>query len=122
MLPTVLHIRIGPISFPKGKVDKGETEKQAALREVAEESGVVAKIFPGSHSDLGVHEGGYSKTRYFLMYAVRTGAKMDKETKEVLLLPWMDAIIRLGRAGNKRDVEVCRLALKAIEKIKAKKQ
>lgn len=33
-------------SFPKGKLDQGETYEQAALREVAEETGLVCELGP----------------------------------------------------------------------------
>ncbi len=36
--------RYGDWSFPKGKLDKGETFEDAALREVAEETGLVCRL------------------------------------------------------------------------------
>lgn len=42
----------GTISFPGGKVEPNETEKQAAMRELTEESGLVADDvieFPGNY-------------------------------------------------------------------------
>jgi 8-oxo-dGTP diphosphatase len=58
-------------SFPKGKVDPGETEEAAALREVLEETGVEARL----GDDLGTVEytdpnGTRKIVRYWAMEAV----------------------------------------------------
>lgn len=57
-------------SFPKGKVDPGETDEEAALREVLEETGVRADLGDevGAVEYVGLE--GTSKTvRYWLMEA-----------------------------------------------------
>ncbi len=41
----VLHYPAGHWDFPKGAVEKGETEEQAATREIFEESGIRVKGF-----------------------------------------------------------------------------
>lgn len=37
----------GVFGFPKGHIEKGETEKEAAVREVLEETGITARIIDG---------------------------------------------------------------------------
>lgn len=37
----------GHWDFPKGHVEQGETEQETALREILEETGLKARIFPG---------------------------------------------------------------------------
>lgn len=39
--------KLGHIGFPKGHVEKDETEEETALREVKEETNIKAKITPG---------------------------------------------------------------------------
>lgn len=39
--------RHGHWEFPKGKLDAGETERQAAIRELAEEAGVTCELHDG---------------------------------------------------------------------------
>ncbi len=43
----LLHYTSGHWDFPKGKIEKGETKHQAALRELGEETGLSAEILPG---------------------------------------------------------------------------
>lgn len=40
----LLHYEAGHWDFPKGKIEKGETKKEAALRELKEEAGITAEI------------------------------------------------------------------------------
>lgn len=44
--PTSGHFK-GHWDFPKGNIEKGETEEQAATRELKEETGLSAKLIPG---------------------------------------------------------------------------
>lgn len=66
-------------TFPKGRVDRGETIAQAAVREVLEESGL--------HVRIGVHVGAWEGTRnvihYFVMDYVRNVGEFDEETVDV---------------------------------------
>jgi len=43
----LLHYESGHWDFPKGKIEEGETKQQAALRELKEETGLLATIHPG---------------------------------------------------------------------------
>lgn len=104
----------GPWSFPKGKIDKGESPARAALREVKEEIGVVADLLPGGY--LGTGDGGFSVTHYYLMVAKRDTGQHDKETEEVKLVPWAEAIQTFARVGNLRDLRVTTRALDLVEK------
>ena len=43
----LVHHNLGHFGFPKGHVEKGETEEETAIREVKEETNCDAKIIPG---------------------------------------------------------------------------
>lgn len=104
----------GPWSFPKGKIDKGESPPKAALREVREEIGVVADLVPGGY--LGTGDGSMSVTHYYLMVARRDTGQHDKETEEVKLVSWAEAIQTFARVGNLRDLRMTTRALDLVEK------
>jgi 8-oxo-dGTP pyrophosphatase MutT (NUDIX family) len=106
----------GPWSFPKGRIDKGESPPKTALREVQEEIGVKAALVPGGY--LGTGEGGYSVTHYYLMYAVHDSGRHDKETEKVELVPWSEAIHTFARVGNLRDLRITTRALDLVEKLR----
>ena len=108
----------GPWSFPKGKVDKGESPPRAALREVFEEIGVKAELVPGGY--LGTGEGGFSVTHFYLMYATRDTGKTDMETEKVSLVPWEEALHTFARAGNMRDLRITSRALDLVESLRKK--
>lgn len=104
----------GPWAFPKGRIDKGESPPRAALREVREEIGVIADLIPGGY--LGTGDGSMSVTHYYLMVAKRDTKKHDKETEEVKLVPWSEAIQTFASVGNLRDLRITTRALDLVEK------
>lgn len=79
--------------LPKGHVEQGEHPREAAVREVLEETGVWARVV----EDLGEASwsvaGNQVATRFFLMEAVGRGLRKDKE-RRCAWLPLQDAIAR----------------------------
>jgi 8-oxo-dGTP pyrophosphatase MutT (NUDIX family) len=100
--------------LPKGLVEKDEALEQTAVREVREETGIVAKIvapllpaekytyeLAGTKIDKTVH--------YFLMEYV--GGEIedhDFEMEEVAWVSFAEAIKRMGFAGARRVLEQAR--------------
>jgi 8-oxo-dGTP pyrophosphatase MutT (NUDIX family) len=68
-------------TFPKGRMESGESKESTAVREVAEEAGVVAEI-EKFHPYLGLFSGTSSNSHYFVMRAVGSTAKTDGEMAE----------------------------------------
>lgn len=102
-------------TFPKGKAERGESEQQAALREVQEEGGVEAKIvgrIPGEF------QGGTSKCIYFLMTMEREVGFDEDETQSTAWVTPQEAAKRIQQTtnpiGQKRDLAVLKAALALI--------
>lgn len=89
--PQVLVVhrpRYGDWSFPKGKLDSGETDEQCALREVREETGLSCELVRELSSTNYHDRYGRPKTvRYWLMSPVSGRFRPNAEVNEVL---WVD--------------------------------
>jgi bis(5'-nucleosidyl)-tetraphosphatase len=60
----LLHYGSGHWDFAKGKIERGESKQQAALRELQEESGLTATIIPGFEHQLHY----YFRQKHELIY------------------------------------------------------
>lgn len=112
----------GPWAFPKGRVDKGESLKQAAVREVWEETGLRVRILPGRQAYVGKGHGSFSVTHFFLMVRVGGHPRPTDETERVALVTWDEAIRLFRRAGNKRDPKIARMAQIALRAYSKRKK
>jgi 8-oxo-dGTP pyrophosphatase MutT (NUDIX family) len=78
-------------SLPKGHIERGETAEQAAVREVAEETGINGEIMAelGSVDFWFVAEGRriHKTVRHFLMRA--TGGELSDADVEVTAVAWV---------------------------------
>ena len=71
-------------AFPKGRLDKGETPQQAAIREAKEESGLDVRLT----GVLGDYKGDTTLTRYYTAELVGGDpSQCDWETDRVLFVP-----------------------------------
>jgi 8-oxo-dGTP pyrophosphatase MutT (NUDIX family) len=110
----LISVSGGRWQLPKGRLERGETAAEAALREVAEETGVRGRLRqalpaidywftrPGAR----VHK----QVDYFLLdYA--SGSSDDHDPEEVEVAAWFgweEAIARLAFANERRVVEAAR--------------
>jgi 8-oxo-dGTP diphosphatase len=75
-------------TLPKGKLDKGETFEQAALREVEEETGLVCELGDEVSSTTYEDRNGKVKlVRYWEMTVVGGGFEPNDEVDELRWLP-----------------------------------
>lgn len=102
----------GSWQLPKGRIDQGESQVQAAIREVREETGVSALLL-SSHDEsyLGMYGGDFSVSHFYLMRYVSGSPKVNEEVREIRLLSFDDAF-RLLRSvagqssGSRRAIRV----------------
>jgi 8-oxo-dGTP diphosphatase len=91
-------------SLPKGKVDPGETDEQAALREVQEESSIEARLGPELMTTTYLDRSGKQKqVRYWAMTPAGGEAAGAHEVDEAAWVPLAEARFRLTYS---RDVAV----------------
>lgn len=91
-------------TFPKGKLDPGETEVEAACREVAEETGLACR--PGPELALVRYRDarGRPKTvRYWSMTVEGERADGPDDPDEVDELAWVDVATARARLSYGRD-------------------
>jgi 8-oxo-dGTP pyrophosphatase MutT (NUDIX family) len=97
-------------SLPKGHVEVGETTEEAAVREVAEETGISGRITArlGSVEYTFTAEGRriHKRVHHFLMEAVAGElSDADIEVTEVAWVPLDQMPVRLAYAGERRLAE-----------------
>ena len=91
-------------SFPKGKLEDGESEEDAALREVEEETGLRCRLERELATTRYRDARGRSKTvRYWLMAPVSGDVAADNEVDDARFVPLEEARALLT---YQRDVEV----------------
>ena len=102
--------------FPKGHVERGETEAAAALRETQEEAGVDGELL-GPVGDPLEFDWGVKRYRvqYFLIRATSEFKATDGRTIE--WLPFDQAVARLSDEGTRRLLEQARPGMiRAVER------
>ncbi len=97
-------------SLPKGHVEAGETPEQAAVREVAEETGILGQVLAplGSIDFWFVAEGRrIHKTVHHFLLLARGGelSDADVEVTEVAWFPLAEVAERLAYADERRLIE-----------------
>jgi 8-oxo-dGTP pyrophosphatase MutT (NUDIX family) len=84
-------------SLPKGKVDPGETDEQAALREVREEASLDARIGAELPTTTYLDRSGKQKrVRYWAMTVAGGDPAGDNEVDEAIWVPLLEARARLS--------------------------
>jgi bis(5'-nucleosidyl)-tetraphosphatase len=113
--PEYLLLRYGGGNwgFPKGHVEAGETDVQAAQREVAEETGIpipAQKLLPGFEDDTDYHfRRGQTlvekDVRFFLIESQTREVTISHEHSGFAWLPYGPAIERVSFEGPRRILQ-----------------
>ena len=106
-------------SFPKGRMEKGNTPEETALREVREETGYEAEIIgkvPGTFA------GGTGSNEYFLMSPLGKPVPPDPaETEEIRWVTYEQAEASIRKTpnaiGRERDLNVLQAAIAEYQRL-----
>ena len=104
----LLHYAGGHWDFPKGHVEKGETEEATALRELEEETGISrVRIVPGFQEKITYYykrkkETIFKQVRFFLVESKQTVVKLSLEHQEFKWLSFKEAIELLTYSNAKK--------------------
>ncbi|GAX91548.1 NUDIX hydrolase [Effusibacillus lacus] len=122
----LIHDRFNKMTLPKGHLEEGETEKQAALREVREETGIEAQIIG---DPLGVisfqfdvpGRGSVTKeVTYYLMEAVSGETKAQiEEIRDVFWFPLEHVLTIHSERGYDNNNIILERAVKRLKGDKA---
>jgi diadenosine hexaphosphate hydrolase (ATP-forming) len=115
--------RYGRLSLPKGHVEPGETTKQAALREVEEETGIKGKIVSdvvGSVAYVFEHPGFGQIDKQVTFYLIEAiGGQLQPQLSEIrqaLWIPLDEAIHAQLAEGYENNTDVLRNAIQILQK------
>ena len=85
----------GNYGFPKGHLEEGETEEEAAIREIREEVGLEVELDTSFREELNylMPNGILKKSIYYLAsYRDQTPIMQEEEVQEIILLPYEEAM------------------------------
>ncbi len=95
----------GHWDFPKGHVENNETEEETARREVLEETGLVAEIYPGFRETVNYVVRGHipKEVVYFVGCPDSKDVRMQaEEVMDFAFLPYAEARKRLTFESNRK--------------------
>ena len=112
----LLHYAGGHWDFPKGHVEKGESEEQTARREIQEETGLASLEFlPGFHETVSYsfrHNTGEEAQKQVAFFLARTDEKLVRLSDEHIGFAWLP----YSAAKKKATYENARSLLEKAEK------
>ena len=97
----LLHYSEGHWDFPKGHIEKGESEEQTALREIKEETGITGITFIGGFKENLHYFYTFNKAPifksvvFYLAQADKADVILSFEHIGFVWLPYKEALIRL---------------------------
>ncbi len=110
----LVKTKSGHIGFPKGHVEYGETEKESALREILEETGINAELLDGfrmEYTFTTLENTEKTGAFYLAHYDYRQSQLQESEIDEEYLLPCGKAYEKLNWAQDKEILKGAELFL-----------
>lgn len=115
----IRHKKGGRWSFPKGHVEAGETERQTALREIREETGLKVRLLRGYRECVCYNPRPDVRKQVVYFLAVSDWVEPVPQEEEIRAAVWMD----LDRIPHRmRYWNDKRLVAKAIKRIKSEQK
>lgn len=111
----IKHRNNGHWGFPKGHVEKGELERDTALREIAEETGLKVRLVPGFRHKIeyAPKEGIRKEVVFFLAEASHQAVMIqDEEVEEYKWLPFNKAYDLITFSNSKNMLAKAKAFLK----------
>ena len=110
----LVHHNAGHWDFPKGHMEKGETEKQTAIREVKEETNIDIEITSNYRytTEYSPKEGVMKEVVYFLARNINNNIK--EQVEEVQSAEWIDldnAIKKITYSNSKELLKKVKINL-----------
>lgn len=108
--------------FPKGHMELNETERQTAVREIAEETGVAVKINTNFRTTVSyrLREGNFKEVVYFLCFVEKQEFVM--QTEEIRDAAWIPMEQALGKLTFRNDRRVMRQAMDYLKEWEQRKE
>ncbi|MEG0769243.1 MAG: NUDIX domain-containing protein [Ruthenibacterium sp.] len=107
----ICHRYGGHWAFPKGHVEKGESEQQTALRELREETGIRAEL-RSDYREVTAYSPARGVKKDVVLYIGRvTGGALRAQPEEVRtaqFLPYDEALVRLTYTADKQLLQKAR--------------
>ena len=105
-------------SFPKGHVEKGETEQQTAIREVKEETGLDIEIIESFREVADYCPFGKIRKRVAFFMAQAFSDKVKIQEEELDSYMWIDLFEAHHKCTYDNDLRVIRKARENLDKLK----
>ena len=105
-------------SFPKGHVEKGESEQQTAVREVREETGLDIEIIDSFREVADYCPFGRIRKRVVFFMAQTFSDKVTPQEEEIDSFIWVDLFEANRHCTYDNDLRVIRKAINNINKLK----
>jgi len=105
-------------SFPKGHVEKGETEQQTAVREVKEETGLDIEIIDSFREVADYCPFGKIKKRVVFFMAQTFSDKVTIQKEELDSYMWVNLFEAHNKCTYDNDLRVIRKAKENLDKLK----
>ncbi len=105
-------------SFPKGHVEKGETEQQTAIREIKEETGLDVEIVQSFREVSDYCPFGKIKKRVVFFMAQAFSDQVHIQKEEISSFMWVDLFEAQSKCTYENDLRVIKRAKENLSKIK----
>lgn len=107
----------GHIGFPKGHVEFGENERQTAIREVREETGLHAELIGDFRMEYSyINASGHHKNPVYFLSSFDEGITLQQEEiTDSFLLPYEEALETLNYPQDRPILEAAEKYLNSIE-------